>query len=189
MNSPLRLTVGVAVAMLAVSPSASQAQTERISVQFDNAPLRDVVVQFARFSGRTIILDGEAGNPAVNASITNMAWLTSLDQIAESHDLDMRADTSGIILIKRRGRISVTLLNASLKDVIANFGSFGGRTIVLPQDLADVTVNATVQDTDWRRALDSVLAPHSLVAVRGANGIIRVDRRTPSPVTPPPDGV
>ena len=95
----------------AASPAASaQTQMSRaaehpISVEYYNVPLRDVVRRLAAFSGRTIVLRSEIGNPIVNASLGNVHWRRVLDLVLESEGLVARDDKSGIITIERRARI------------------------------------------------------------------------------------
>src|SRR5687768_12312203 len=96
------LTIGV----LATSPAAAGAQVQQvqpapITVTFHNAPLRDVLKGMAEYSGRTIVMDGEIGNPPVNASFTNVEWRAALDRILEQQQLVMVEDRSGILVIRK----------------------------------------------------------------------------------------
>jgi hypothetical protein len=57
---------------------AAQSQAPRITVQWDNASIEDVIAGFAAFSGRTIILGkGITGN--VTAEIKNQPWDPALN--------------------------------------------------------------------------------------------------------------
>ena len=85
--------------------SALRAAEHPISVDYYNVPLRDAVRRLAAFSGRTIVMPSEIGNPIVNASLGNLHWRRVLDLVLESEGLVARDDESGIIRIEKRERI------------------------------------------------------------------------------------
>jgi type II secretory pathway component HofQ len=97
------LVAGLAAALLAVAPSASRAQVSRgVTMEWQNAPLSDVVRAFALFSGQTIVVAPEVGNPKVTASLQNVDWHRGLDLVLMSHGLVARTDRSGVIRIERQ---------------------------------------------------------------------------------------
>jgi type IV pilus assembly protein PilQ len=74
---------------------ASQSQAPRITVQWDNASIEDVVAGFAAFSGRTIVLSkGITGN--VTAEIKNQPWDLALNAVLESQGLAVQTLPGGI---------------------------------------------------------------------------------------------
>jgi len=74
---------------------ALQSQAPRITVQWDNASIEDVVAGFAAFSGRTIILaKGIQGN--VTAEIKNQPWDLALNAVLESQGLSVQTLPGGI---------------------------------------------------------------------------------------------
>lgn len=73
-------------------------------------------------------------------------------------------------------RISVRFDGASINDVIANFATFSGRSIVTGKDVQG-TVTAEVQNQPWDVAFNAILASQGLSAVELPGGIIRVDTR------------
>jgi type IV pilus assembly protein PilQ len=75
---------------------ALQSQAARITVQWDNASIEDVVAGFAAFSGRTIILaKGITGN--VTAEIKNQPWDLALNAVLESQGLAVQTLPGGIL--------------------------------------------------------------------------------------------
>ncbi|HET8713247.1 MAG TPA: AMIN domain-containing protein [Gemmatimonadales bacterium] len=78
------------------SREAAQSQAPRITVQWDNASIEDVVAGFAAFSGRTIILaKGITGN--VTAEIKNQPWDLALNAVLESPGLAVQTLPGGIL--------------------------------------------------------------------------------------------
>ena len=74
---------------------ALQSQAPRITVQWDNAGIEDVIAGFAAFSGRTIILaKGVTGN--VTAEIKNQPWDLALNAVLESQGLAVQTLPGGI---------------------------------------------------------------------------------------------
>jgi type II secretory pathway component HofQ len=177
MHKRLRLTA--ILALLAVAPSAGAAQA--ISVSFFDAKLSEIVRNFAAFSGRTIVLAPEAGNPAVTASIRDVEWRRGLDQILATQSLVARVDGAGVIHVEPRRslRVTVQYFDAGLRQVVQNFAAYAGRTIVLAEGIGDRTVTASFRDVEWRSALDLLLAPHGLVARESETGIISIERSPP----------
>jgi len=75
---------------------AVQSQAPRITVQWDNASIEDVVAGFAAFSGRTIILSKDIkGN--VTAEIKNQPWDLALNAVLESQALAVQTLPGGIL--------------------------------------------------------------------------------------------
>lgn len=75
---------------------AAQSQAPRITVQWDNASIEDVIAGFAAFSGRTIILaKGITGN--VTAEIKNQPWDLALNAVLESQGLAVQTLPGGIL--------------------------------------------------------------------------------------------
>ena len=74
---------------------AQQSQAPRITVQWDNASIEDVVAGFAAFSGRTIVISkGITGN--VTAEIKNQPWDLALNAVLESQGLAVQTLPGGI---------------------------------------------------------------------------------------------
>ena len=75
---------------------AVQSQAPRITVQWDNASIEDVVAGFAAFSGRTIILSREIKG-SVTAEIKNQPWDLALNAVLESQGLAVQTLPGGIL--------------------------------------------------------------------------------------------
>jgi type IV pilus assembly protein PilQ len=75
---------------------SAQSQAPRITVQWDNASIEDVIAGFAAFSGRTIVLSkGITGN--VTAEIKNQPWDLALNAVLESQGLAVQTLPGGIL--------------------------------------------------------------------------------------------
>src|SRR5690606_9187354 len=70
--------------------------------------------------------------------------------------------------------ITVSFQDADIRDVLATFAEFTGRSIV-PGAGVSGTVNATIRDQPWDVALQSILRAHGLAAQELPSGIIQVD--------------
>ena len=71
-------------------------------------------------------------------------------------------------------RITVTYPGSDIRDVIAAFATFSGRTIVIGKDVQG-TVTAEIKDQPWDVALQAILQAQGLAASEENNGIISVD--------------
>ena len=71
-------------------------------------------------------------------------------------------------------RITVTYQNSDIRDVIAAFATFSGRTLVIGRDVQG-TVTAEIKDQPWDVALQAVLQAQGLAASEENTGIISVD--------------
>jgi type IV pilus assembly protein PilQ len=75
-------------------------------------------------------------------------------------------------------RITVTYQDADIRDVIAAFAAFSGRTIVVGKDVSG-TITAEIKNQPWDVALRAILQGQGLAAAEDAvSGIITVDSYT-----------
>ena len=72
-------------------------------------------------------------------------------------------------------RISVIYQGSDIRDVLAAFASFSGRTIIPSVNVGALKVDAEIKDQPWDVALQAILAAQGLAATEDANGIIIVD--------------
>ncbi|HVZ48476.1 MAG TPA: AMIN domain-containing protein, partial [Gemmatimonadaceae bacterium] len=71
--------------------------------------------------------------------------------------------------------ISIAFQDTDIRDVVVQFASFSGRTIVVGPSVTG-TVRATIVDQPWDVALKSILDPYGLAAVEDSvTGILSVD--------------
>ncbi len=74
----------------------------------------------------------------------------------------------------QKPRITVSYDGTNIRDVIAAFATFSGRTIVVGKDV-EGTVTADIADKPWDVALQAILQSQGLAATEDASGIISVD--------------
>ncbi|MEP6990248.1 MAG: AMIN domain-containing protein [bacterium] len=72
-------------------------------------------------------------------------------------------------------RISVIYQGSDIRDVLAAFSSFSGRTIIPAANVPGLKVDAEIKDQPWDVALQAILSAQGLDATEDANGIIIVD--------------
>ncbi len=72
-------------------------------------------------------------------------------------------------------RITVTYQGSDIRDVLAAFAAFSGRTIIPSSAVPAARVDAEIKDQPWDVALQAILASQGLAATEDANGIIIVD--------------
>jgi type IV pilus assembly protein PilQ len=84
---------------------ASQSQAPRITVQWDNASIEDVVAGFAAFSGRTIIL-GKAITGNVTAEVKNQPWDLAFNAVLESQGLAVQTQPGGIFNVLNKADLA-----------------------------------------------------------------------------------
>ncbi|HMC18481.1 MAG TPA: secretin N-terminal domain-containing protein, partial [Gemmatimonadales bacterium] len=70
-------------------------------------------------------------------------------------------------------RITVTWDNSDIREVVAGFAAFSGRTIVLSKDIKG-TVSAEIKNQPWDLAFAAVLESQALAATTLEGGIIQV---------------
>jgi type IV pilus assembly protein PilQ len=100
------------------------------------------------------------------------------DVIAEATRPDTRSEPRMVAVASRaqsqQPRITVVYSAAEIRDVLAAFATFSGRTIVVGKDVSGL-VTAEVKDQPWDVALRAILESHGLAAIEEASGIISVD--------------
>ncbi|MFO0093939.1 MAG: AMIN domain-containing protein, partial [Gemmatimonadaceae bacterium] len=87
------------------------------------------------------------------------------------------ATAASVAAVRRqpqKPRITVSYDGTSIRDVIAAFATFSGRTIVIGKDV-DGQVTADIADKPWDVALQAILQSQGLAATEDASGIIKVD--------------
>jgi type IV pilus assembly protein PilQ len=79
--------------------------------------------------------------------------------------------------VSQARRITVSFENTEMRDVLATFGEFSGRSIIAGTDVSDVVVDGvSFTNQPWDVALRTLLQAYGLAAEELAGGIIRVDR-------------
>jgi type IV pilus assembly protein PilQ len=78
------------------------------------------------------------------------------------------------VLAQQQPPITVTFQDADIRDVLASFAEFTGRSIVAGTDVTG-SVSATIRNQPWDVALQSILRAYGLAAQELPSGIIQVD--------------
>lgn len=79
--------------------------------------------------------------------------------------------------VSQARRITVSFENTEMRDVLATFGEFSGRSIIAGTDVSNVVVDGvSFTNQPWDVALRTLLQAYGLAAEELAGGIIRVDR-------------
>jgi len=72
-------------------------------------------------------------------------------------------------------RISITIANESVHDVIAHFAAFSGRTFITGSGVTGTVRFTEIINQPWDVALSKVLSANGLQAVEDSTGIITID--------------
>jgi type IV pilus assembly protein PilQ len=109
------------------------------------------------------------------ASVTPDANITSDTPSGRGLEPSTQLKLSAPTLVSDQPRITVTYQDADIRDVIAAFASFSGRTIVVGKDVQG-TITAEIKNQPWDVALRAILQGQGLAAAEDAlSGIITVD--------------
>jgi type IV pilus assembly protein PilQ len=201
LDTPYRVVVDIKGASLSGAPSAydrierggitdvrvSQfsANVVRVVLQLDGA--HDYEVK----SGTNEIRIAVSGGSADFASWTGMRGRdveVARESAAADEDPSIASQSQrpGMTLVSRpsyletsqqsaQPRITVTYQDADIRDVIAAFATFAGRTIVTGRDVTG-TVTAEIRNQPWDVALRAILQGQGLAATEDpVSGIITVD--------------
>lgn len=83
------------------APAIPRARQEpRITVTFEDEPIRSVIATFSAFSGRSIVV-GSQVDAMVDATINDQPWDVALQAILRAHGLEARETDSGIIRVDK----------------------------------------------------------------------------------------
>jgi type IV pilus assembly protein PilQ len=108
-------------------------------------------------------------------SVTPSADISSDDVEEDAEPEAAPLKMSAAAAISDQPRITVTYQDADIRDVIAAFAAFSGRTIVVGKDVQG-TVTAEIKNQPWDVALRAILQGQGLAAAEDAvSGIITVD--------------
>ncbi|MEO7042389.1 MAG: AMIN domain-containing protein [Gemmatimonadaceae bacterium] len=201
LDAPYRVVVDIKGASLAGTPSAydriARGGITDIQVSQFSATVVRVVLQLDRehpyivrhnSNEVRIAVGGEAGNFASWTGLTGRDANDARDQAAPDAGAfnAPAAPRSSMTLVSQpaylqsaqpstQPRITVTYQDADIRDVIAAFATFAGRTIVTGRDV-NGTVTAEIRNQPWDVALRAILQGQGLAATEDpVSGIITVD--------------
>jgi type IV pilus assembly protein PilQ len=113
--------------------------------------------------------------PVNTVSTTPDANITSNTPSGQANPRSNQLGMSPPTALSEQPRITVTYQDADIRDVIAAFAAFSGRTIVVGKDVAG-TITAEIKNQPWDVALRAILQGQGLAAAEDAlTGIITVD--------------
>ncbi len=121
----------------------------------------------------TVLRDERAGRLESSSSFSSNDAPASIAlpiSIPRSPDV-MRASKSQP---SQQPRITISVDGTDIRDVIATFASFSGRTIVVGKNVSG-TVTADITDKPWDVALQAILQSQGLAATEDPSGIITID--------------
>ncbi len=141
-----------------------QQEADRITVNFSNARIDQVLFQFAEFSGRSII-PGTGVDAVISAEIKNQPWDVALEEILRAHGYSARETESGIIRVESLENLKLREVNEPVytRTYSVNYSTAAEieeavQAFITP-DRGRVSVNPstnTVIVTDVTRVLESV---------------------------------
>ncbi len=150
-----------------MAPRAAQQGSQQpvVSVAFDSASIAEVADQFARFSGKSVVLGQGVGGERIVASITNQPWDVALQVILDQHGLAPLEDPPGIIRIQSKAALAARDSLEPLRTVLrpVNYAraaslvsSVGGIISKRGKVTADTATNSLIiQDVESRIATDT----------------------------------
>ncbi|MGD2120609.1 MAG: AMIN domain-containing protein [Gemmatimonadota bacterium] len=161
---------------LVFGAAPQQQEAERISVNFSNARIDEVLFRFAEFSGRSII-PGTGVDAVISAEIRDQPWDIALDEILRAHGYAAQETDSGIIRVEDLETLKLREVNEPVytRTYTVNYSTAAEieeavQAFITPER-GRISVNPstnTVIVTDVNRVLESV---EDLIA--------NLDRETP----------
>jgi len=148
-----------------VMPEAAPPVTE------DSAPSVDAIIARASQPVRAT----DAPLPVAAAPVaTRSGEAPTVRAVAAVQRLHLDADPQQGRAASQQPRITVTWSDADIRDVLAGFATFSGRTIVVGRDVTG-TITAEIKDQPWDVALKAILEAQGFAASEASSGIITVD--------------
>jgi type IV pilus assembly protein PilQ len=86
------------VSALAARQTGRQSQEPRITVNWENAPINDVLGVFSAFTSRTILPSRNVSG-TVTANIVNQPWDVALKEIMNANGYDVTVNPDGVIVV------------------------------------------------------------------------------------------
>jgi hypothetical protein len=120
-----------------------------------------------------------AGDPAAAPRVAEES--IAEQRIAENTPRRERTDDRRRTVVQQaqqrpqQPRITVTYQQADIRDVLAAFAAFSGRTIIPSSAIPAVKIDAEIKDQPWDVALQAILSSQNLAATEDRNGILIVD--------------
>jgi type IV pilus assembly protein PilQ len=151
-----------------IEPLLPQQGEPRISVEFVNTPIIEVIGHFASFSGRTII-PGAAVTGSISASIPGQPWDVALNKILQVNGLSAIEDSTGIITIDSYKNIAARVAAEPLVSqmVQVNYAKASEMAVTIRQLVA--TCSTAAGTGGGTSVVDTQAAPPSDGSAQGAS--------------------
>jgi type IV pilus assembly protein PilQ len=153
-----------------VRVSQYRSTTTRLVIELDSVHTYEV-----KRSGKEVrvVINGNAADFVAWRASTGSPVDNTTDSVETA--TPTRANVGPSTRRSTQPRITVTYQDADIRDVIAAFATFAGRTIVTGRDVSG-TVTAEIKNQPWDVALRAILQGQGLAASEDpASGIITVD--------------
>jgi type IV pilus assembly protein PilQ len=112
-----------------VSFGSQQSQARRITIQWEDAPIADVLATFAEVGGRTIVR-GKAVTGTISAEIKDQPWDVAMKAILDAHGLAATEENSGIIVVDSYENILLRQASEPLRIEMVNVNYASAGSLV-----------------------------------------------------------
>ncbi len=124
--------------------------------------------------------DAAVGRGAIDRAVADNVETVRADAASDADALraPMRTPIPQQPHVQQRSqqpRITVVYQGSDIRDVLAAFASFSGRTIIPSSSVGALKVDAEIRDQPWDVALQAILSAQGLAGAEDSNGIIIVD--------------
>ena len=130
-----------------VAKAAVQQSTEpRITVNWENAPINDVLGVFAAFTGKTI-LPSKNVQGQVTANIINLPWDVALRKVMNAYGYDVTFDPDGVVIVDTFESIAARMATIPLmtRTVRLNYARANGVKPMVEARLSRTCPQAQIQ--------------------------------------------
>jgi type IV pilus assembly protein PilQ len=133
-----------------------QSQEPRINVNWENAPISDVIGVFASFTGRTILPAKQVAG-FVTANITNLPWDVALKEVMNANGYDVSINPDGVIVIDTYQNIAARQATIPLRNRTIRLNYARARAVA--QMVAERLTRACPLIPDGNAAAPTVARP------------------------------
>jgi type IV pilus assembly protein PilQ len=182
---PARQSARSAVDVAPYQPAVQQ--PPRITMNWENADIHDVIAAFSAFSGRTIILAKGTESTKISANISDQPWDVALRVVLNANGLDAVEDPSGILVVDTQAAILARRATEPLvsRTFRLNYAkAFGLQKAIearLTRDCSQGAQGQTQQATAAAASGADQQAPGTITNLRcPARGAVTIDTTTNS---------
>jgi type IV pilus assembly protein PilQ len=177
----------VAAAVLAVCAGPLWAQSQpseanmaqldigdgKVSFDVRGRTLTEVVERIRDKTKVNIILSKEAGEATVTLKVTDLYWLTALEEVAEKAECILERVSPVLIKVYKPERVTFSFENEDIKKIVSVIATYSGANIVVsPAVKGTLTVN--LKNIPWRDALEQIVKTLGYAVVEEDRDILRI---------------